>query len=105
VLVGRHGRHLTGRLERKRVTRRTPHRRERGPGQKLIASLGPIGDAISGGSWSPSGNEILFGGSPDDDHRRAIFEVNADGSGLHQVPIPGCGGAFSDPKSQPELVA
>jgi Tol biopolymer transport system component len=52
-----------------------------------------------GGSWSPSGNQILFVARTDQDHRRAIWEVNADGSGLHQLSIPGCGGAIADPKS------
>jgi TolB protein len=50
-------------------------------------------------SWSPSGNQIVFGGHTDPGHRRSIFVVNADGSGFHQVAIPGCGGAFSDPGS------
>lgn len=52
------------------------------------------------GSWSPSGNTILFAARTALDHRRAIWVVNADGSGLHQLPItPSCGGAFSDPRS------
>lgn len=51
------------------------------------------------GRWSPSGDQILFVASPDPDHRRALFVVNADGTGLHQVPIPDCGGTFSDPRS------
>ena len=51
-------------------------------------------------SWSPSGNKILFATRIDPSHRRAIWVVNADGSGLHQLPItPACGGAFSDPRS------
>jgi Tol biopolymer transport system component len=54
---------------------------------------------ITEASWSPSGDKIVFGASPDPDHRSAIMAVNADGSGLHQVPIPGCGGAFSDRNS------
>ena len=53
----------------------------------------------SGASWSPSGDRILFTRRPATDHRKAIFEVNADGRNLHQVPIPGCGGAFADPQS------
>jgi Tol biopolymer transport system component len=51
------------------------------------------------GSWSPSGNKILFVASTDAHHRRAIWEVNADGSGLHQLPIAGCGGPIADPSS------
>jgi Tol biopolymer transport system component len=50
-------------------------------------------------SWSPSGNTILFAAQADPSHRRSIWAVNSDGSGLHQLAIPGCGGAFSDPTS------
>jgi Tol biopolymer transport system component len=53
-----------------------------------------------GGSWSPTGNKILFAARTDPDHRLAVWIVRADGSGLHQVPItPSCGGAFSDARS------
>jgi Tol biopolymer transport system component len=51
------------------------------------------------GSWSPTGTEILFVARSDPDHRYAIWAVNADGTGLHKVPITGCGGALSDPGS------
>jgi Tol biopolymer transport system component len=58
---------------------------------------------IAGGSWSPIGDKIAFGAcyghQGQCDHRSAIMEVNPDGSGLHRVPIPGCGGAVSDPTS------
>lgn len=54
---------------------------------------------IQGASWSPSGNKIVFGASTDRDHQSVIMEVNPDGSGLHRIPIPGCGGANADPKS------
>jgi Tol biopolymer transport system component len=56
-------------------------------------------DVDSGASWSPRGDLLLFSRHPDADHRRAIFEVDADGTDLHQVPVPGCGGAFADPTS------
>jgi Tol biopolymer transport system component len=53
-----------------------------------------------GGSWSPAHNHILFVARSSPDNRRAIWIVNADGSGLHQVGIsPACGGARSDPRS------
>jgi Tol biopolymer transport system component len=65
------------------------------PKQITPPSLSEIGEA----SWSPSGDKIVFGASTDPDHRSAILEVNPDGTGLHQVLIPGCGGAFSDPTS------
>jgi len=58
----------------------------------------PLNDEI-GGSWSPTGNTILFQARPAPDHRYALWTVNADGSGLRQLPIPDCGGAFADPRS------
>jgi Tol biopolymer transport system component len=52
------------------------------------------------GSWSPQGNEILFSAHvPDADHRGTIWVVHSDGTGLRQIPVPGCGGLFSDPTS------
>jgi Tol biopolymer transport system component len=53
-----------------------------------------------GGVWSPKGNRILFVARAAPDHLRAIWVVNADGGGLHQLSIqPPCGGATSDPRS------
>jgi len=57
-----------------------------------------LGDQ-DGGSWSPTGNKILFVARPTPDSRRAIWVVNADGSGLRELPIPDCGGLFADPTS------
>ena len=57
------------------------------------------GDLTEGGSWSPYGNKIVSWAASDEDHRFSIWMVGADGSGLHQVPIPGCGGLRSDPDS------
>src|SRR5207302_3599747 len=51
------------------------------------------------GSWSPQGNEILFSAHAPSDHRSSVWTVDSDGSGLRQVPIPGCGGLISDPTS------
>jgi Tol biopolymer transport system component len=71
-----------------------------GSGVRQITPRGMIVDDFFGGSWSPSGNKILFASRSTGDHRLAIWLVNADGSGLHQLPItPACGGAFSDPRS------
>ena len=57
------------------------------------------------GSWSPRGDQILFAARPSPGHRRAVYVVNSDGTGLHQVPIsPSCGGAVSDPTSRGCLV-
>lgn len=49
------------------------------------------------GSWSPHGNEILLSAHVPSDQRSTVWLVRADGHGLRQVPIPGCGGARSDP--------
>jgi len=71
-----------------------------GSGLRQITPTGMIIDGFFGGSWSPSGNRILFAARSAPDHRLAIWVVHADGSGLHQLPIaPACGGAFSDPRS------
>jgi Tol biopolymer transport system component len=51
------------------------------------------------GSWSPQGNEILFSAHAPGTDRSTIWVVHSDGSGLRQVPIPGCGGPRSDPAS------
>ena len=70
-----------------------------GGGLHRITPPGMILDDV-GGSWSPSGNRILFQSRSADDHRLAIWGVNSDGSGLAKLPIrPTCGGAFSDPRS------
>lgn len=71
-----------------------------GSGLLQITPTGMIIDGFFGGSWSPTGNTILFAARSAPDHRLAIWVVHADGSGLHQLPItPACGGAFSDPRS------
>jgi Tol biopolymer transport system component len=71
-----------------------------GGGLRQITPPGMILDEFFGGSWSPSGNTILFASRSAAGHRLAIWVVNADGGGLHQLPItPACGGAFSDPRS------
>jgi Tol biopolymer transport system component len=71
-----------------------------GTGLRQITPSDMVVDLLDGvASWSPTGDRILFGAWPDADHRRALFVVNPDGSDLHQLPIPGCGGAFTDPRS------
>ena len=71
-----------------------------GSGLRRITPPDFVTEGEPGPSWSPSGNKILFGNRIDPSHRLAIWVVNADGSGLHQLPItPACGGAFSDPRS------
>ena len=50
------------------------------------------------GSWSPQGNEILFSARvPDGSYHSSIWVVHTDGSGLRQIPVPGCGGPNADP--------
>jgi len=49
------------------------------------------------GRWSPQGNEILFSARAPSDQRSTVWTVHSDGTGLRQVPIPGCGGPRSDP--------
>lgn len=74
--------------------------RVNGTGLRQVSPSGVRVDLENGvASWSPSGDQIVFGGNVDPDHRRSIFVVNTDGSGFHQVPITGCGGAFSDRQS------
>jgi len=69
-----------------------------------LQQLLPAGTTLSDfecGSWSPDGDQILFAARPSPGHRRALYVVNSDGTGLHQIPIsPSCGGAASDPTSR-----
>ena len=52
------------------------------------------------GSWSPQGNEILFSAhAPNGDFHSSIWVVHTDGSGLRQIPVPGCGGSNADPNA------
>jgi TolB protein len=69
-----------------------------GTGLRRITPKGMNLDMFNG-SWSPAGDQILFVAKTDARHRRAIWEVNADGSDLHQLPITGCGGPVADPNS------
>jgi Tol biopolymer transport system component len=71
-------------------------------GSGLPTAITPAGMALVddfGGSWSPDGDWILFVARPTPDSRRAIWAVHPDGTGLHDVPIAHCGGAFDDVKS------
>ena len=71
-----------------------------GSGLRQITPPGLIVQTFFGGSWSPTGDKIVFAARTDPDHRLAVWIVHADGSGLHQLPItPSCGGAFSDARS------
>jgi len=49
------------------------------------------------GSWSPQGNDILFSAHAPSNERSTVWTVHSDGTGLRQIPIPGCGGSVSDP--------
>ena len=74
----------------------------RADGSGLRRIVNPVGMELrfNCGSWSPQGNEILFSAMvPDFHYRSAIWVVHSDGSGLHKVPITGCGGPVADPNS------
>jgi WD40 repeat protein len=67
------------------------------------SSLAVAGEGRDGSgapiSWSPDGNKILFAAQEAPNRRLSIWSVQPDGKGLHQLPIPGCGGTSSDPRS------
>jgi len=70
-----------------------------GPGQRQIS---PDGMAFNfcNGSWSPQGNEIVFSAHvPDLDHHSSIWIVHANGHGMRELPVAGCGGPNSDPNA------
>jgi Tol biopolymer transport system component len=72
-----------------------------GTGLRQITPTGTIVHVANrfAASWSPDGSRIVFGGQSDADHERSIFVVNADGTDLHQIPIPGCGTLRSETRS------
>ena len=62
-----------------------------------------VGDE-DGGSWSPTGNQILFTARSDPDHRPSLWVVEPRRERAAPAPDPfECGGAFSDHRSQPLL--
>jgi Tol biopolymer transport system component len=69
-----------------------------GSGLKQITPAGTDFDFCTG-SWSPQGNEIVYSAHVPDSDRSTIWVAESDGSGLHQIPVPGCGGDRSDPNS------
>jgi Tol biopolymer transport system component len=66
-----------------------------GSGLKQITPAGTDFDFCTG-NWSPQGNEILFSAHIPDSDRSTIWVAHSDGSGLREIPVPGCGGARSD---------
>jgi Tol biopolymer transport system component len=71
-----------------------------GSGLRRISGRGQLVDDIFGGSWSPDGSQILFVARETEDHHKAIWVVNADGTSPHQLRIEGtCGGPLSNPGS------
>lgn len=65
-----------------------------------ISPPGVVVDDLFGGSWSPTDDRILFVASDTQEHHKAIWVVNADGSAPHRLQIAsGCGGPLSDPDS------
>ncbi|MDQ4005048.1 MAG: hypothetical protein M3135_01950 [Actinomycetota bacterium] len=68
--------------------------------QRLTPTDMILDDSGFGGSWSPTGDQILIVALASEEAHKAIWVVNADGSALHQLPItPTCGEPFSDPTS------
>jgi len=59
------------------------------------------------GSWSPQGNEILFSAHVPATDRSTLWLVHSDGTDLHQIPVPGCGGTrnLPDGSRNPDAVA
>jgi Tol biopolymer transport system component len=49
------------------------------------------------GSWSPQGNEIVFSQRPNFDVHGTLWVVHSDGSDLHEIPEPICGGPVHNP--------
>ena len=71
-----------------------------GSGLRRISGRDQLVDDIFGGSWSPDGSQILFVARETEEHHKAIWVVNADGTSPHQLRIEGsCGGPLSDPGS------
>jgi Tol biopolymer transport system component len=58
------------------------------------------------GSWSPQGNEIVFSAHVPATDRGTLWVVHSDGSGLHQIPVPGCGGVarLADGSRNPDAI-
>ena len=69
-----------------------------GGGLKQITPAGTNFDFCSG-SWSPQGNQILFSAHIPHGTRSSIWVAHSDGTGLQEIPVPGCGGPRSDPTS------
>jgi Tol biopolymer transport system component len=65
-----------------------------------ISPPGVVVDDLFGGSWSPTDDRILFVARNTEEHHKAIWVVNPDGSAPHRLQIAsGCGGPLSDPES------
>jgi Tol biopolymer transport system component len=73
---------FTVRLDGSGLTRITPY---------MAMNVAPCG------SWSPQGNEIVFSARVPSTDRGTLWLVHSDGSGLHEIPVPGCGGAANLP--------
>jgi Tol biopolymer transport system component len=77
-----------------------------GGGLEQLTPDGMIFDFCSG-SWSPQGNEIVFSAHVPATDRSTLWLVHSDGSDLHEIPVPGCGGArnLPDGSRNPNAVA
>jgi Tol biopolymer transport system component len=67
-----------------------------GSGLHRVTPQGMSLNNADGGSWSPMANQIVFQARSAPDQAWTIWVVNADGSGLRQIPISACGGSTSD---------
>jgi WD40 repeat protein len=68
-----------------------------GRGLRQITTPAEMIVNATGVSWSPQGNIILFSAHSDADHHSSIWTIRPNGTRLHKVPLPKCGGANSDP--------
>ena len=67
---------------------------------RRISPPGLVVADTTAGRWSPIDDRILFVAHDTEDHHKAIWVVNADGSAPHRLQIAsGCGGPLSDPES------
>jgi Tol biopolymer transport system component len=69
----------------------------------VVHRISPTGLVVAdttAGRWSPIDDRILFVAQDTENHHKAIWMVNADGTAPHRLQIArGCGGPLSDPES------
>jgi Tol biopolymer transport system component len=70
-----------------------------GKGLRRITPTGMLLNNLDGGSWSATGDRIVFQARSAPAQLPTIWVVNADGTGLQEVRTSVCGGPDSDPGS------